>query len=68
MPVDAAHLVWAANLGNIDFNPYPIRRSDLDHPDELRIDLDPQPDIPWSQVREVAMCVNEVLSEHELVG
>jgi DNA ligase D-like protein (predicted polymerase) len=68
VPVDAAHLVWAANLGNIDFNPHPIRRSDLDHPDELRIDLDPQPDIPWSQVKEVAMCANEVLAEHGLVG
>ncbi|MDX6658731.1 MAG: hypothetical protein QOH62_3524, partial [Solirubrobacteraceae bacterium] len=68
VPVDAAHLVWAVNLGNIDFNPHPVRRSDLDHPDELRIDLDPQPDIPWSQVKEVAMCANEVLADHGLVG
>jgi DNA ligase D-like protein (predicted polymerase) len=68
VPNDAAHLVWATNLGNIDWNPWPVRRSDLDHPDELRIDLDPQPDIPWSQVRDVAMCVKDVLDEHGLVG
>ena len=40
---DAAHLVWAVNLGVIDFNPWPVRRADLDHPDELRVDLDPTP-------------------------
>ena len=67
-PVDAAHLVWAANLGNIDFNPWPSRRGDLEHPDELRIDLDPQPDVPWSEVRDVAMCVKEVLEEHDCTG
>jgi DNA ligase D-like protein (predicted polymerase) len=67
-PVDAAHLVWAANLGNIDFNPWPSRRSDLEHPDELRIDLDPQPGVPFSEVREVALTVHEVLMEHDLVG
>jgi bifunctional non-homologous end joining protein LigD len=68
VPNDAAHLVWAANLGNIDFNPWPVRRSDLDHPDELRIDLDPMPDVPWSEVRAVAMTAKEVLDEHALVG
>jgi DNA primase len=68
VPVDAAHLVWAANLGNIDFNPWPSRRSDLEHPDELRIDLDPQPGVPFSEVREVALTVHEVLTEHGLVG
>jgi bifunctional non-homologous end joining protein LigD len=67
-PVDAAHLVWAANLGNIDFNPWPSRRADLEHPDELRIDLDPQPGVPFSEVREVALVVKEVLDEHDLVG
>jgi DNA primase len=41
VPNDAAHLIWAVNLGNIDWNPWPVRRGDLDHPDELRIDLDP---------------------------
>ncbi len=40
---DPAHLVWAINLGNIDWNPWPVRRDDLDHPGELRIDLEPQP-------------------------
>jgi bifunctional non-homologous end joining protein LigD len=68
VPNDAAHLVWAVNLGNIDWNPWPVRRSDLDHPDELRIDLDPQPGIPWSQVREVALAVDELLTEMRLSG
>jgi bifunctional non-homologous end joining protein LigD len=68
VPNDAAHLVWAVNLGNIDWNPWPVRRDDLDHPDELRIDLDPQPGVAWSQVREVALCVRDVLDEMRLVG
>jgi bifunctional non-homologous end joining protein LigD len=68
VPNDAAHLVWAVNLGNIDWNPWPVRRDDLDHPDELRIDLDPMPDVPWSQVRDVAMCVRDVLNATALVG
>jgi bifunctional non-homologous end joining protein LigD len=67
-PNDAAHLVWAVNLGNIDWNPWPVRRGDLDHPDELRVDLDPQPDVPFSEVREVALCAHEVLTEHGLRG
>jgi len=65
---DAAHLVWAVNLGVIDFNPWPARRSDLDHPDELRVDLDPTPEASWDDVRKVALCVREVLIDHELVG
>ncbi len=68
VPNDAAHLVWGANLGVIDWNPWAVRRADLDHPDELRVDLDPQPDISFAQVREVALCVREVLDEHGLVG
>ncbi len=68
VPNDAAHLLWAINLGNIDWNPHPVRRSDLDHPDELRIDLDPQPDVPWDEVRRVALCANDVLTEHGLRG
>jgi len=68
VPNDAAHLVWAVNLGNIDWNPWPVRRADLDHPDELRVDLDPQPGVPWSQVREVALVANDVLVEHGLRG
>jgi bifunctional non-homologous end joining protein LigD len=65
---DAAHLVWAVNLGVIDFNPHPVRRDDLDCPDELRVDLDPQPRVRWSSVRRVAICVKEVLEDHGLVG
>jgi DNA ligase D len=65
---DAAHLVWAVNLGVIDFNPWPVRRADLDHPDELRIDLDPTPGVPFADVRTVAAAVRELLSEHGLAG
>ena len=65
---DAAHLVWANNLGVIDFNPWPARRYDLDHPDELRVDLDPTPGVGWDDVRKVAMVVREVLEEHGLRG
>ncbi len=68
VPNDAAHLVWAVNLGNIDWNPWPVRRSDLDHPDELRIDLDPTPGVPWAQVREVALAVHELLGEMALTA
>jgi DNA primase len=52
----------------IDFNPWPVRRPDLDHPDELRIDLDPVPGVPFGDVRRVALVVREVLEEHGLVG
>ena len=86
---DAAHIVWAVNLGCIDFNPWPVRApveappaslgmlerdewdpedGTLDLPDELRIDLDPTPDIPWNDVRQTALLVREVLSENGLVG
>jgi bifunctional non-homologous end joining protein LigD len=65
---DAAHLVWAVNLGVIDFNPWPARRADLDHPDELRVDLDPTPGIGWNDVRRTAMVVRDVLEEHDLRG
>ena len=68
VPNDAAHLVWAVNLGNIDWNPWPVRRADLDHPDELRIDLDPTPGIAWEEVRAVALSVDELLGEMGLVG
>jgi bifunctional non-homologous end joining protein LigD len=68
VPNDAAHLVWGVNLGVIDWNPWPVRRSDLDHPDELRVDLDPGPDVPFAEVREVALGVREVLEEHDLRG
>src|SRR4051794_28001926 len=65
---DAAHLAWAVNLGVIDFNPWPARRADLDHPDELRVDLDPGPEVGWPEVRLTAMVVNDVLTEHGLRG
>jgi bifunctional non-homologous end joining protein LigD len=65
---DAAHLVWAVNLGVIDFNPWPARRADLEHPDELRVDLDPTPGITWDAVRRTAMVVRDVLEEHGLRG
>ena len=65
---DAAHLVWAVNLGVIDFNPWPARRADLDRPDELRVDLDPTPEASWDDVRRVAMVAREVLDDHDLLG
>ena len=61
-------LVWAINLGCIDINPWPVRSADLDHPDELRVDLDPTPEIPFSEVRDVALVVREVLAEFGLSG
>jgi DNA ligase D-like protein (predicted polymerase) len=67
-PFDLAHLVWAVNLGCIDLNPWPVRSDDVDHPDELRVDLDPTPEASWADVRNVAMAVKEVLEEHGLEG
>jgi DNA ligase D-like protein (predicted polymerase) len=67
-PVDVAHVAWAANLGCLDLNPWPVRRHDVDHPDELRVDLDPQPGVAFETVRQVALCVREVLDEHGLAG
>jgi bifunctional non-homologous end joining protein LigD len=65
---DAAGLAWVANLGCIDLNPHPIRAADLDHPDELRVDLDPVPGIEWSQIVDVALVAREVLSDVGLTG
>ncbi len=65
---DAAHLAWGVNLGVIDWNPWPVRRPDLDHPDELRVDLDPMPDVAFAEVRAVAHGVREVLADHGLTG
>jgi DNA ligase D-like protein (predicted polymerase) len=65
---EAAGLAWVANLGCIDLNPHPVRAEDLDHPDELRVDLDPVPGVPWSQIREVALVVQETLAAVGLVG
>jgi bifunctional non-homologous end joining protein LigD len=70
MPViaDAAHLAWAATLGCLEINPWPVRADDVDHPDELRVDLDPMPEIPFADVRAVALVARDVLAEHGLVG
>jgi bifunctional non-homologous end joining protein LigD len=68
VPVDAAHLVWGVSLGNVDWNPHPVRRSDLDHPDELRVDIDPTPGASWDAVRQTALLARDVLSEHGLRG
>jgi len=65
---DAAQLIWVINLGCIDLNPHPVRADDLDHPDELRVDLDPVPGVEWAQVREVALVAGEVLTDMGLVG
>jgi len=65
---DAAQLAWVVNLGCIDLNPHPVRADDLEHPDELRVDLDPVPGVLWPQVRQVAMLAREVLEEHGLRG
>jgi DNA ligase D-like protein (predicted polymerase) len=65
---DAAQLTWVINLGCIDLNPHPVRASDIDHPDELRVDLDPVRGVPWSQVREVALVTRNVLDDVGLVG
>ncbi|MDN3495780.1 non-homologous end-joining DNA ligase [Planococcus sp. APC 4015] len=65
---DAAGLAWIANLGCLDLNPHPVRAEDLDHPDELRIDLDPMPGVDWTQIVDVAFIAREVLDECGLVG
>jgi bifunctional non-homologous end joining protein LigD len=65
---DGAQLAWIANLGCIDLNPHPTRASDLDHPDELRVDLDPQPGIGWKQIVDVAHVVREALGDLKCVG
>ncbi len=65
---NAPALAWVANLGCIDLNPHPVRDGDLEHPDELRVDLDPGPGVPWSAVREVALVVRDVLADHGLSG
>ena len=65
---DAAQLVWTVNLGCIDLNPHLVRADDLDHPDELRVDLDPVPGVEWPQIREVALVVRTVLDDVGLVG
>jgi DNA ligase D-like protein (predicted polymerase) len=65
---DAAGLAWVVNLGCVDLNPHPVQAGDLDHPDELRIDLDPVPGVAWGQIVEVALVVRGVLADHGLTG
>jgi DNA ligase D-like protein (predicted polymerase) len=65
---DLAHLVWASNLASLEMHPWPVRRSDVDRPDELRVDLDPTPRIPFASVRKIALLSREVLEEHGLTG
>ena len=65
---DAAGLAWVANLGCIDLNPHPVRAGDLDHPDELRVDLDPIPGVEWPQIIAVALEARQVLADFGLTG
>jgi bifunctional non-homologous end joining protein LigD len=65
---DPAALAWVVNLGCVDLNPHPVRAEDLDHPDELRIDLDPVPGVEWRQIIEAALVAREVLADHGLAG
>jgi bifunctional non-homologous end joining protein LigD len=65
---NAAQLAWVVNLGCIDLNPHPVRADDLEHPDELRVDLDPVPGVEWAQIRDVALVAREVLADHGLAG
>jgi DNA ligase D-like protein (predicted polymerase) len=68
VPRDAAALAWMANLACLELHPHPVRAGDLDHPDELRVDLDPVPGVQWPQVREVARVVEATLKDFGLVG
>jgi DNA ligase D-like protein (predicted polymerase) len=68
VPRDAAALAWLANLGCLELHPHPVRADDVEHPDELRVDLDPVPGVKWPQLRKVAGIVHEVLAELKLIG
>src|ERR687887_2918598 len=68
VPRDAAALVWMANLACLELHPHPVRAEDLDHPDELRVDLDPVPGIKWAQVRQVAHVAEATLRDVGLIG
>jgi bifunctional non-homologous end joining protein LigD len=68
VPRDAATLAWMANLACLELHPHPVRADDLDHPDELRIDLDPVPGVDWAQIRDVARIVHATLDDVGLVG
>jgi DNA ligase D-like protein (predicted polymerase) len=68
VPRDSAALAWMANLACLELHPHPVRADDLDHPDELRVDLDPVPGVAWDQIRQVARVVQAALSDVALVG
>jgi DNA ligase D-like protein (predicted polymerase) len=68
VPRDAAALAWMANLACLELHPHPVRADDVDHPDELRIDLDPVPGVEWTQIREVAAVVQATLGDFGLRG
>jgi bifunctional non-homologous end joining protein LigD len=68
VPRDAAALAWIANLGCLELHPHPVRAEDLDHPDELRVDLDPVPGVEWPQIQQVAHVARAVLDDVGLVG
>src|SRR5689334_13692848 len=68
VPREAAALVWMANLACLELHPHPVRAEELDHPDELRVDLDPVPGVQWPQIQQVARVVEEVLADLDLVG
>src|SRR5215207_2973208 len=67
VPRDAAALAWMANLACLELHPHPVRAEQLEHPDELRVDLDPVPGVEWGQVQEVAGLVRDVLAELGLI-
>src|SRR5439155_1490273 len=68
VPRDAATLLWMANLACLDLNPHPVRADDLDHPDELRVDLDPVPGIAWPQILQAALVARDALADFGLTG
>src|SRR3954447_20141389 len=68
VPREPAALAWMANLACLELHPHPVRAEDLDHPDELRVDLDPVPGVEWPQIREVARVVHAVLADLGLKG
>jgi bifunctional non-homologous end joining protein LigD len=68
VPRDARALVWLANLACLELHPHPVRAEDLEHPDELRVDLDPVPGVTWKQIQEVTLIARSVLEDFHLVG
>ena len=65
-PANLAHIIWAVNLGCIDLNPWAVRKFDTEHPDEFRVDLDPQPGVTFAEVKQVAQCCRDVLLENNM--